>query len=143
MIAELGGPAGGNAEAAAGTEATDGSSKAAAGTEATDGVLTIDIQKQIPMAAGLAGGGGNFCAAVLHAADPLWELNLSVKRTSQDQAHRLGSDVPFCIMGQAAAEESFAGKLCRRPGCMSLCTGDRNRNRSETSDRTGLVYRAV
>lgn len=40
MIAEFGGPAGGNA-------------KAAAGTEAAGGVLTIDIQKQIPMAAGL------------------------------------------------------------------------------------------
>ena len=136
MIAEFGGPAGRTAKDAAGTEAAGGSSKAAAGTEAAGrtakdaagteaaggtardvagtkaagGVLTIDIQKQIPMAAGLAGGSSN-CAAVLHAINQLWELNLSVKELCRIGA-RLGSDVPFCIMGQAAAEkalqESFA-----------------------------------
>ena len=47
-------------------EAAGESSKATAGTDAAGGVLTIDIQKQIPMAAGLAGGSSN-CAAVLHA----------------------------------------------------------------------------
>ena len=110
MIAEFGGPAGGNAKAAAGTEAAGGTARAAAGTKAAGGVLTIDIQKQIPMAAGLAGGSSN-CAAVLHAINQLWELNLSVKELCRIGA-RLGSDVPFCIMGQAAAEkalqESFA-----------------------------------
>ena len=40
MIAEFGGPADGNAKAAAGTDAADGSSKVAAGTEAAGGVLT-------------------------------------------------------------------------------------------------------
>ena len=102
--------AGGTARDAAGTETAGGSTKAAADTEAAGGVLTIDIQKQIPMAAGLAGGSSN-CAAVLHAINQLWELNLSVKELCRIGA-RLGSDVPFCIMGQAAAEkalqESFA-----------------------------------
>lgn len=105
MIAEFGGPAGGNANAAAGTEAAGRTAKDAASTEAAGGVLTIDIQKQIPMAAGLAGGSSN-CAAVLHAINQLWELNLSVKELCRIGA-RLGSDVPFCIMGQAAAEKAL------------------------------------
>lgn len=136
MIAEFGGPADGNAKAAAGTDAADGSSKvaagteaadesskAAAGTEAADGVLTIDIQKQIPMAAGLAGGSSN-CAAVLHAINQLWELNLSVKELCRIGA-RLGSDVPFCIMGQAAAEEALQESFADDPDAChcALATG--------------------
>lgn len=149
MIAEFGGPAGGSSKAAAGTDAADGSSKAAAGTDAaggstkaaadteaaggsskaaadTDaagGVLTIDIQKQIPMAAGLAGGSSN-CAAVLHAINQLWELNLSVKELCRIGA-RLGSDVPFCIMGQAAAEEALQESFADDPDAChcALATG--------------------
>lgn len=149
MIAEFGGPAGGNAKAAAGTEAAGrtakdaagteaagGSSKAAAGTEAAGGtardaadteaaggVLTIDIQKQIPMAAGLAGGSSN-CAAVLHAINQLWKLNLSVKELCRIGA-RLGSDVPFCIMGQAAAEEALQESFADDPDAChcALATG--------------------
>ena len=123
MIAEFGGPAGGNAKAAAGTDAAGGSSKTAAGTEAAGGVLTIDIQKQIPMAAGLAGGSSN-CAAVLHAINQLWELNLSVKELCRIGA-RLGSDVPFCIMGQAAAEKALQGSFADDPDAChcALATG--------------------
>ena len=115
--------AGGNAKAAADTDAAGGSSKAAAGTEAADGVLTIDIQKQIPMAAGLAGGSSN-CAAVLHAINQLWELNLSVKELCRIGA-RLGSDVPFCIMGQAAAEEALQESFADDPDSChcALATG--------------------
>ena len=123
MIAEFGGPAGGNAKAAAGTEAAGGSAKDAANTEAADGVLTIDIQKQIPMAAGLAGGSSN-CAAVLHAINQLWELNLSVKELCRIGA-RLGSDVPFCIMGQAAAEKALQESFADDPDAChcALATG--------------------
>lgn len=149
MIAEFGGPAGGNAKAAAGTEVAGGiskaatgteaaggiskaaagtdavgrSSKTAAGTDAAGGVLTIDIQKQIPMAAGLAGGSSN-CAAVLHAINQLWELNLSVKELCRIGA-RLGSDVPFCIMGQAAAEKALQGSFADDPDAChcALATG--------------------
>ncbi len=136
MIAEFGGPAGGNAKAAAGTEAAHGSTRAAAdteaaggtardvaGTKAAGGVLTIDIQKQIPMAAGLAGGSSN-CAAVLHAINQLWELNLSVKELCRIGA-RLGSDVPFCIMGQAAAEKALQESFADDPDAChcALATG--------------------
>ena len=149
MIAEFGGPAGGSAKAAAGTEAAGGTANAAAGTEAAgrtakdaastetargtardvagtkaaSGVLTIDIQKQIPMAAGLAGGSSN-CAAVLHAINQLWELHLSVKELCRIGA-RLGSDVPFCIMGQAAAEKALQESFADDPNAChcALATG--------------------
>lgn len=123
MIAEFGGPAGGSSKAAADTEAACGSTRDAAGTEAAGGVLTIDIQKQIPMAAGLAGGSSN-CAAVLHAINQLWELNLSVKELCRIGA-RLGSDVPFCIMGQAAAEEALQESFADDPNAChcALATG--------------------
>ena len=123
MIAEFGGPAGGSTKAAASTEAAGGSTRDAAGTEAAGGVLTIDIQKQIPMAAGLAGGSSN-CAAVLHAINQLWELNLSVKELCRIGA-RLGSDVPFCIMGQAAAEKALQESFADDPDAChcALATG--------------------
>lgn len=123
MIAEFGGPADESSKAAAGTDAADESSKAAAGTDAAGSSLTIDIQKQIPMAAGLAGGSSN-CAAVLHAINQLWELNLSVKELCRIGA-RLGSDVPFCIMGQAAAEKALQESFADDPDAChcALATG--------------------
>ena len=115
--------AGGTANAATGTETTGGTANAAASTDAAGGVLTIDIQKQIPMAAGLAGGSSN-CAAVLHAINQLWELNLSVKELCRIGA-RLGSDVPFCIMGQAAAEKALQESFADDPDAChcALATG--------------------
>lgn len=107
-------PGGGNPGAArpeTGNSGADGSKdpgtdiEDAAGTRSGGGVLSISIQKNIPMAAGLAGGSSN-CAAVLHGINQLWGLGLSVKELCEIGA-KLGSDVPFCIMGQAAAEESL------------------------------------
>lgn len=69
------------------------------------GIITININKNIPVAAGLAGGSGN-CAAVIHALNQLWDLQLSIKELC-DLGSRLGSDVPFCIMGQAAANKTL------------------------------------
>lgn len=67
--------------------------------EGRTGSLRIDIKKRIPVAAGMAGGSGNG-AAVLHAVNYLWELGLDVSQLNE-QGSKLGSDVPFCIMGQA------------------------------------------
>lgn len=55
----------------------------------------IYLDKQIPMAAGLAGGSAD-AAAVLKGLNQLWELNLSLDKLS-NLAARLGSDVPFCL----------------------------------------------
>ena len=63
------------------------------------GTLSIHIHKRIPVAAGMAGGSGNG-AAVLHGLNALWRLNLSLEELCE-LGSQLGSDVPFCIMGQA------------------------------------------
>lgn len=69
------------------------------------GKLRIDIKKRIPVAAGLAGGSSN-AAAVLHGIRKLWNLKLSLRQLCEI-GQELGSDVPFCIMGQAAANENL------------------------------------
>lgn len=60
----------------------------------------IVIDKQIPVAAGLAGGSAD-AAATLVALDRLWELETSDEELLA-LAARLGSDVPFALIGGTA-----------------------------------------
>lgn len=87
------------------------------------GKLRIDIKKRIPVAAGLAGGSSN-AAAVLHGIRKLWNLNLSLGQLCEI-GQELGSDVPFCIMGQAAANENLKRDFKNHPlAChCALATG--------------------
>ena len=62
--------------------------------------IAIDIQKRIPMGAGLAGGSAD-CAAVLVGLNLLWELGLTQSEL-QELAAELGSDISFCISGGTA-----------------------------------------
>lgn len=71
--------------------------------------IEIFIQKNIPVAAGMAGGSSN-AAAVLVGLNKLWNLNLSEKEL-QDLGFKLGADVPFCISGNAALAEGLGEKL--------------------------------
>ncbi|NJN01058.1 MAG: 4-(cytidine 5'-diphospho)-2-C-methyl-D-erythritol kinase [Leptolyngbyaceae cyanobacterium RM1_1_2] len=64
------------------------------------GGVEIAIEKNIPVGAGLAGGSAN-AAAVLVGLDLLWQLGLS-QLELQDLGAKLGSDVPFCLMGGTA-----------------------------------------
>ncbi len=66
------------------------------------GKIAIEIEKNIPVAAGLAGGSGNG-AAVIHALNILWNLKLPLKELKALGA-KLGADVPFCISGMASKE---------------------------------------
>ena len=61
------------------------------------GGCKIMIHKNIPVAAGLAGGSGN-AAAVLCSLDKLYNTNLSSDEL-MNIASKLGADVPYCIMG--------------------------------------------
>ena len=70
------------------------------------GKVRIDIKKQIPVGAGLAGGSAD-CAAVLHALSRIWKLNITLDELCALGAE-LGSDVPFCIMGQAGKHAALA-----------------------------------
>lgn len=73
------------------------------GHSAESGKFTININKNIPVAAGLAGGSSN-CAAVIHGINKLWNLKLTLGQLCS-LGSELGSDVPFCIMGQSAADD--------------------------------------
>ena len=87
------------------------------------GTLDINIKKRIPVAAGLAGGSGNG-AAVLHGLNILWDLGLSLQQLC-DAGAKLGSDVPFCVMGQAAENEALKDRFAGDPlAChCALATG--------------------
>ncbi|CAI6084796.1 4-(cytidine 5'-diphospho)-2-C-methyl-D-erythritol kinase [Cohnella sp. JJ-181] len=60
----------------------------------------IYLDKQIPVAAGLAGGSSD-AAAALRGLNRLWDLGLGVSELEVLGAE-LGSDVPFCVRGGTA-----------------------------------------
>lgn len=62
--------------------------------------VTISIEKEIPVAAGLAGGSSD-AAATLKGLNELWNLNLSID-TLAELGAKIGSDVSFCIYGGTA-----------------------------------------
>jgi 4-diphosphocytidyl-2-C-methyl-D-erythritol kinase len=64
------------------------------------GGLRVEVRKQIPVAAGL-GGGSSDAAAALQAASLLYSLELK-KEDLLSYAARIGSDVPFFILGGTA-----------------------------------------
>ncbi|MDR0879572.1 MAG: 4-(cytidine 5'-diphospho)-2-C-methyl-D-erythritol kinase [Clostridioides sp.] len=71
--------------------------------------MEIFITKNIPIAAGLAGGSSN-AAAVLVGLNELWNLNLT-ETELQELGLKLGADVPFCISGRPALAENIGERL--------------------------------
>lgn len=71
--------------------------------------IEINIHKNIPIAAGLAGGSAN-AAAVLKGLNQLWDLNLSEEEL-REIGVQIGADVPFCIIGGTAFAEGIGEKL--------------------------------
>lgn len=59
--------------------------------------VSITLRKKIPLAAGLAGGSAD-AAAVLRGVNKLWQAGLTQQQLLELGA-RLGSDVPFCLLG--------------------------------------------
>ena len=103
------------------------------------GELKIHIKKRIPVAAGMAGGSSNG-AAVLHGLNVLWDLDLDVQSLCGIGAE-LGSDVPFCIMGQAAGNWSLANRFENDPyAChCAVATGTGTTMQPVTGLRSHLV----
>ncbi|MGX7420607.1 4-(cytidine 5'-diphospho)-2-C-methyl-D-erythritol kinase [Carnobacterium gallinarum] len=62
--------------------------------------VEIMIEKNIPIAAGLAGGSSD-AAATLRGLNKLWKLNLSLDEVAV-LGEQVGSDVPFCVYGRTA-----------------------------------------
>lgn len=73
----------------------------------------IRIEKKIPLAAGLAGGSSD-AAAVLLGLNELWKLGLDIDKLTALGA-RLGSDVPFCMIGGTMLAKGRGEVLARVP----------------------------
>lgn len=79
------------------------------------GGATMRLTKNIPVAAGLAGGSAD-AAAVLRGMNELYELNLTDERLCELGA-RLGSDIPFCLMGGTMLATG-RGEVLTRLACL-------------------------
>ncbi|MCI5604444.1 MAG: 4-(cytidine 5'-diphospho)-2-C-methyl-D-erythritol kinase [Clostridia bacterium] len=84
------------------------------------GGVRIIIHKNIPVAAGLAGGSGNG-AAVLCAMNALFNAELSEHELCSIAAE-LGADVPYCIMGGTRLAEGIGEILTPLPSMPKTTT---------------------
>lgn len=75
--------------------------------------LVIHLQKNIPVAAGMAGGSTD-AAAVLIGVNRLFDLGLQDCEL-MERGVKLGADVPYCIMGGTALAEGIGEQLTRLP----------------------------
>ena len=75
--------------------------------------ININIEKRIPVAAGLAGGSAD-AAAVIIALNELCGLGLA-QQELMDLGLKLGADVPFCIMQGTALSEGIGEVLIPLP----------------------------
>lgn len=76
--------------------------------------IEISIQKNIPVAAGMAGGSSN-AAAVLVGLNKLWDLGLN-EDDLKEIGLQLGADVPFCITGGSALAQGIGEELTNIDG---------------------------
>lgn len=73
------------------------------------GGVSIHLKKQIPVAAGMAGGSAD-CAATLLGINTLFDLKLT-EQDLQKRAVTMGADIPYCIMGGTALSEGIGEVL--------------------------------
>ncbi len=71
--------------------------------------VRIELEKRIPVAAGMAGGSTDAAATYL-ALNELWGLGLS-KEELCHLAVKLGADIPYCIVGGTALSEGIGEVL--------------------------------
>jgi len=75
--------------------------------------VSIELEKNIPISAGLAGGSSD-CAAVLVGMRDLFGLPLSLVEMAEI-GKQFGADVPYCIMGGTMLAEGIGEKLTPLP----------------------------
>jgi len=71
--------------------------------------VSITIEKEIPIAAGLAGGSSD-AAATLKGLNELWNLGLTIDELAELGA-KIGSDVSFCVYGGTALATGRGEKI--------------------------------
>lgn len=67
--------------------------------------VEITLNKNIPIAAGMAGGSTD-AAAVFHGLNELFGLGMSLQ-DMKEMGVKIGADVPYCIMGGTALSEGI------------------------------------
>jgi 4-diphosphocytidyl-2-C-methyl-D-erythritol kinase len=75
--------------------------------------IHIHLEKNIPVAAGLAGGSSD-AAAALRGLNRLWNLGLTLDELAELGAE-IGSDVPFCVYGGTAIARGRGEQIHRLP----------------------------
>ena len=75
--------------------------------------VVIELQKYIPVAAGMAGGSSD-AAAVLYGMNRMFRLGLSMEEL-MERGVKIGADVPYCIMRGTALAEGIGEKLTELP----------------------------
>lgn len=81
--------------------------------------IEIELKKQIPAAAGLAGGSTD-AAAVFTGVNELFNLGLSEQELLR-RGVKIGADVPYCVMGGTALAEGIGERLTRLPDAPRAC----------------------
>ena len=81
--------------------------------------VNIQLEKHIPVAAGMAGGSTD-AAAVLFGINKLFNLKLS-KKALMERGVKIGADVPYCIMRGTALAEGI-GEVLSPVHPMVKCT---------------------
>ena len=97
--------------------------------------IHVNLQKFIPVAAGMAGGSSD-AAAALVGMNHLFRLGLS-REALMERGVKLGADVPYCIMRGTALSEGIGEKLTTLtgpPDCHVLIV------KPKVSASTRLVY---
>lgn len=77
--------------------------------------LNVDLQKFIPVAAGMAGGSSDAAASMI-GVNRLFGLGLSVKELMK-RGVKVGADVPYCLLRGTALAEGIGEKLRPLPPC--------------------------
>ena len=75
--------------------------------------IEISLKKNIPVAAGMAGGSTDAATTML-AMNELFELG-QTKEQLMELSVKLGADIPFCILGGTALAEGIGEKLTSLP----------------------------
>ena len=100
--------------------------------------MLVEIEKKIPVAAGL-GGGSTDAAAALRALNRIWEQNMSVQEMIE-LGMQVGTDVPYSIVG-GTAFVSGRGEIVTPINPMPSCWVVLAKPRISVSTKT--VFRAL
>ena len=101
----------------------------------------MNLEKFIPVAAGMAGGSSDAAAAFV-GVNRLFGLGLSEEELMK-RAVKVGADVPYCVMRGTALAEGIGEKLTRLPRvphCYVL-VGKSPMNDTDTASRRAEIAR--